>query len=53
MPTKCEDYADAEAILDDWDYHSLPDGEKVIAAIDKAMQALRVCQEMGLDGIGE
>jgi hypothetical protein len=46
-------YADAEAILDGWNYHSLPDGNEVIWAIEKAMQALRACQEMGLDGVGE
>ena len=46
-------YAEAEAILDNWDYHSLPDGEDVIAAISKGMQAIRDCIEMGLNGIGE
>ena len=46
-------YAMAESILDDWDYRSLPDGEKVILAIDKAKQALRDCLEMGLNGEGE
>lgn len=43
-------YAEAEAILDDWDYRSLPDGQKVINAIDKAKQAIRDCLEMGLNG---
>jgi len=46
-------YADAEHILSDWDYRSLPDGEEVINAINKGLQALRDCQEMGLTGEGE
>ncbi len=46
------DYAKAEAILDDWEYHELPDGQEVISAIEKAVQALRDCQEMGLTGEG-
>ena len=46
-------YAMAESILDDWDYRSLPDGEEIIQAIDKAKQAIRDCLEMGLNGIGE
>jgi len=45
-------YAEAEAVLSNWDYRSLPDGEEVIAAIDKGLQAIRDCLEMGLDGIG-
>ena len=46
-------YAEAESILDEWDYFSLPDGEKIISAISKAKQAIRDCLEMGLNGIGE
>ena len=46
-------YAEAETILDQWDYHSLPDGDKVIWAIGKSMQAIRDCLEMGLNGIGD
>jgi len=46
-------YAEAEEILDDWDYQSLPDGQQVIDAISKAKQAIRDCLEMGLDGIGD
>ena len=46
-------YTEAESILDDWDYRSLPDGERVIWAIGKAKQAIRDCLEMGLNGIGE
>ena len=53
MPEEEFGYSEAESILDEWDYRSLPDGDKVIAAIDKAMQALRDCQEMGLNGYGE
>ena len=45
-------YAAAEAALSNWDYRSLPDGEKVITASDKGLQAIRDCLEMGLDGIG-
>ena len=45
-------YADAEAVLSNWNYRSLPDGEEAIAAIDKGLQAIRDCLEMGLDGIG-
>ena len=46
-------YAEAESILDGWDYRSLPDGQQVIWAIDKAKQAIRDCLEMGLNGIGD
>jgi len=46
-------YAEAEAILDDWDYHSLPDGELIIWAISKGLQAIRNCHELGLDGIND
>lgn len=46
-------YAEAEAVLDDWDYRSLPDGDDKIEAIEKAMQALRACQDFGLDGEGD
>jgi len=46
-------YAEAESILDGWDFHSLPDGEKVIRAIEKGLQAIRDCLEMGLNGYGE
>lgn len=44
------DFAEAEAIIDSWDYRSLPDGEQIIEAIDKSKQALRDCQDMGLNG---
>ena len=47
------DYAKAEAILDDWDYFDLPDGQQIIDAISKAKQAIRDCLEMGLNGIGD
>lgn len=46
-------YAMAESILDNWDYRSLPDGEEIIKAIDKAKQAIRDCLEMGLNGEGD
>lgn len=36
-------YAEAERILDDWDFYQLPDGQKVIDAIIKAKQAIRQC----------
>ena len=47
------DYAKAEAILDDWNYFDLPDGQEIIEAISKAKQALRDCLEMGLNGEGD
>ena len=46
-------YAEAESILDGWDYDDLPDGDEVISAIMKALQALRDCQELGLNGYGD
>lgn len=51
--TEEKGFAEAESILDEWDYHSLPDGDRVIWAIDKAKQAIRDCLEMGLNGIGD
>ncbi len=39
------DYDDALNILDDWEYRELPDGERIILAIDQAKQALRDCIE--------
>jgi len=55
MPKNADEfgYAEAESILDDWDYQSLPDGNKVIIAITKAKQALRDCIFFGLDGVGD
>lgn len=35
------DYETALHILDEWDYRSLPDGERVINAIAKAKEAIR------------
>lgn len=46
-------YAEAEKLLSDWDYRSLPDGGEVIWAIGKGLQAIRDCMEMGLDGKGD
>ena len=46
-------YAKAEAILDDWNYFDLPDGQEIIEAISKAKQAIRDCLEMGLNGEGD
>jgi hypothetical protein len=39
------DYDDALNILDNWEYRELPDGERIILAIDKAKQSLRECIE--------
>ena len=39
------DYDEALNILDNWEYRELPDGERIILAIDKAKQALRECIE--------
>jgi len=41
------DYDEALNILDNWEYRELPDGERIILAIDKAKQALRDCIERG------
>jgi len=35
------DYDEALNILDNWEYRELPDGERIILAIDKAKQSLR------------
>ncbi len=45
-PKEEGEYAEAEGILSDWDYHSLPDGEKVIWAIGKALEALRLAHRI-------
>ena len=47
------DYAMAESILEDWDYQSLPDGQDKIEAINKGLQAIRDCIELGLNGYGD
>jgi len=39
-------YGQAENILDNWEYHDLPDGERIIRALDKAKSALRIVQEL-------
>ena len=39
------DYDEARNILDNWEYRELPDGERIILAIDKAKQSLRECIE--------
>ena len=39
------DYDEALNILDNWEYRELPDGERIILAIDKAKQSLRECIE--------
>ena len=46
-------YAEAETTLEEWDFHSLPDGERVIHAIEKGKQAIRDCLELGLNGYGD
>ena len=44
------DYEQALRVLDEWEYHALPDGAAVIEAIEKGQQAIRDCLELGLDG---
>jgi len=44
------DYEQALKVLDEWEYHALPDGATVIEAIEKGQQAIRDCLELGLDG---
>ena len=39
------DYDKALNVLDNWEYRELPDGERIILAIDKAKQSLRECIE--------
>jgi len=44
------DYEQALRVLDEWEYHTLPDGAAVIEAIEKGQQAIRDCLELSLDG---